>query len=159
MMKENKREEKICLFFASDYHFEMISLPYIEKNLEKNNKVIILTENNLEDTIEKLVSKVNLSEEKKKKILNLNWKQDDLNKFKEIKEYSQNKQETVIFIKGKENYIKNINENIEKWTKENEKIKIIDCYEIDENTVRSGNIINNYSKILSTSGEKRITNV
>ncbi len=141
MNKTDLTKEKTCAIFASDYHFEMISLPYIEKNLEKNNKVIILTENNLEDTIEKLVSKVNLSEEKKKKILNLNWKQDDLNKFKEIKEYSQNKQD------------------IEKWTKENEKIKIIDCYEIDENTVRSGNIINNYSKILSTSGEKRITNV
>ena len=85
MNKTDLTKEKTCAIFASDYHFEMISLPYIEKNLEKNNKVIILTENNLEDTIEKLVSKVNLSEEKKKKILNLNWKQDDLNKFKEIK--------------------------------------------------------------------------
>ena len=47
MMKENKREEKICLFFASDYHFEMISLPYINKKLDESKEVIVLTENNL----------------------------------------------------------------------------------------------------------------
>ncbi len=46
-IKESK--EKICSFYASDYHFEMIILPYIEKNLEKNKKIIILTENNLEE--------------------------------------------------------------------------------------------------------------
>ena len=39
MMKKNKRKEKICLFFASDYHFEMISLPYINENLKKNKNV------------------------------------------------------------------------------------------------------------------------
>ena len=159
MNKTDLTKEKTCAIFASDYHFEMISLPYIEKNLEKNNKVIILTENNLEDTIEKLVSKVNLSEEKKKKILNLNWKQDDLNKFKEIKEYSQNKQETVIFIKGKENYIKNINENIEKWVQNKSNIKVIDCYDINEIDSNLSTVMSKYQNILNTSGEKSVENL
>ena len=44
-------KEKTCAFYASDYHFEMISLPFIEKNIEENKEIIILTENNLEDTI------------------------------------------------------------------------------------------------------------
>ena len=69
-MKEiQKTKEKTCAFFASDYHFEMISLPYIEKELEKNKKIIILTENDLENTIKNLISKINLNEEKKKKYL------------------------------------------------------------------------------------------
>ena len=155
----NKTKEKTCAFYASDYHFEMISLPFIERNLESNKEIIILTENDLEDTVKVLISKINLREEKKKNLSKINWNHNDLLKFKQIKRNVENNKNTIVFIKGKENYIKNINENIEKWTKENEKIKIIDCYEIDENTVRSGNIINNYSKILSTSGEKRITNV
>ena len=41
MNKETK--EKICTFFVSDYHFEMISLPYIDKKLEENEEIIILT--------------------------------------------------------------------------------------------------------------------
>ena len=45
MIKENKREEKLCLFFASDYHFEMISLPYINESLKENKNVIIVDAN------------------------------------------------------------------------------------------------------------------
>ena len=41
-MSINKTKEKICTFFVSDYHFEMKSLPYITKNLEKEKKRIIL---------------------------------------------------------------------------------------------------------------------
>ena len=46
-------KEKICAFYASDYHFEMISLPYINKKMENKEDIIILTENNLEETLAK----------------------------------------------------------------------------------------------------------
>ena len=36
-------DEKVCSFFASDYHFEMITLPYIKESIEKNKKVIVFT--------------------------------------------------------------------------------------------------------------------
>ena len=67
MNKDKNTKEKICAFYASDYHFEMISLPYIESKLEEKNEVIILTENNLEETIKILISRMNLAEEKKKR--------------------------------------------------------------------------------------------
>ena len=126
MNKNQETKEKICAFYASDYHFEMISLPYINQKLEENKEVIILTENNLEDTMKTLISKMNLKEEKKKDIMKIDWKKDDLNKFKKIKEEAEKEKDMIIFIKGKENYIKNVNQNIEKWTKEKNEIKIID---------------------------------
>ncbi len=156
-MKEiQKTKEKTCAFFASDYHFEMISLPYIEKELEKNKKIIILTENDLENTIKNLISKINLNEEKKKKIFNLNWKNDDLNKFKQIKNEVENNKEMTIFIKGKENYIKNINQNIEKWITKSENVKTIDCYDIEEVGEEINEITKRYKTVLSTTGEKKI---
>ena len=42
MKEENTSNKKMCEFYVSDYHFEMISLPYIVKNLESKRKVIIL---------------------------------------------------------------------------------------------------------------------
>ena len=111
----NKTKEKTCAFYASDYHFEMISLPFIERNLESNKEIIILTENDLEDTVKVLISKINLREEKKKNLSKINWNHNDLLKFKQIKRNVENNKNTIVFIKGKENYIKNINENIEKW--------------------------------------------
>lgn len=156
-MKEiQKTKEKTCAFFASDYHFEMISLPYIEKELEKSKEVIILTENDLENTIKNLISKINLNEEKKKKIFNLNWKNDDLNKFKQIKNKVENNKEMTIFIKGKENYIKNINQNIEKWITKSENVKTIDCYDIEEVGEEINEITKRYKTVLSTTGEKKI---
>ena len=156
MDKNQGTKEKICTFYASDYHFEMISLPYIDKKIEENKEVIVLTENNLEETMKTLISKMNLKQEKKNKILNINWKHDDLNKFKKINNNVKEQKEMIIFIKGKENYIKNINKNIEKWTEKNNNIKVIDCYDMEEVSDKVDNIIDNYKTILNTKGEKTI---
>ena len=156
-MKINqKTKEKICAFYASDYHFEMMSLPYINKNLDENNKIIIFTENNLENTINILLSKINFKEEKKKKIFNIDWKDNDLEKFKKMKEDKKIGRNVIIFIKGKENYINNINKNIEKWIENENNFKIIDCYDVNEIADNMDNIMKKYEKILNTSGEKRI---
>lgn len=158
MRKNQLTKEKTCAFYASDYHFEMISLPYIEKNLENNKDIIVLTENNLEDTMRILISNVNLKEEKKQKIIKINWKNDDLNKFKQIKEDVDENKEIIIFIKGNKNYINNINENIKKWVEKNENVKIIDCYNIEEVNGEMVDIIEKYQNVLSVRGETKIEN-
>ena len=155
MVKENKNQEKLCLFFASDYHFEMISLPYINENLKKENNVIIMTENDLNGTVDKLLANVNLAQEEKDKITKVDWKNDDVSKFKEIKSANENGRETIIFVKGKERYIDSVNKNIENWINTNG-TKIIDCYDINEVYEDVSNIAQNYNKILSTSGVEKL---
>ena len=155
MVKENKNQEKLCLFFASDYHFEMISLPYINENLKKDNNVIIMTENDLNGTVDKLLSSVNLTEEEKDKITKVDWKNDDVSKFKEIKSANENGKETIIFVKGKENYIDSVNKNIGNWIKTKD-TKIIDCYDINEVYEDVSSIAKNYNRILSTSGVEKL---
>ena len=155
---ENKTKEKICAFYASDYHFEMISLPYISKSMDENKEIIILTENNLENTVNTLISRMNLKDAKRNKILKLNWKDDDLEKFKEISKKSKENANLVIFIKGKENYIENVNKKIKKWVESNDKIKIIDCYEFYEIEDKIEKIADGYDKILGTSREVNFYN-
>ena len=155
MVKQNKKEEKLCLFFASDYHFEMISLPYINENLKKDHNVIIMTENDLDVTVDKLLSRVNLTEEEKEKITKIDWKSDDVSKFKEIKSANKSNKETIIFVKGKENYIDTVNKNINNWINNNE-VKVIDCYDINEVYEDISSIAKNYNKILSTSGVEKL---
>ena len=159
MNKNQKTKDKICSFYTSDYHFEMISLPYINKKIEENKEVIILTENNLENTIKKLITNINLSEDKKEKILKLNWKNDDLKKFKLINKYIENNKNMVVFIKGNENYIKNINKNIEKWIEKNADIQVIDCYNLEEISEKLDKVAANYTKVLSTKGKKYLVNI
>lgn len=155
MIRENKGKEKLCLFFASDYHFEMITLPYINENLNKNKKIIVVTENNLDKTIEKVLSRINLTEEDKNKLITLNWKNDDISKIEEIKKADDEKRDTIVFVKGKEDYIDNINNNLGTSIK-NERVTIIDCFDINEVQDDIGNIAKKYDKILSTSGVEKL---
>lgn len=159
MSINKKAKEKTCAFYASDYHFEMITLPYIERNMEKEKKVIILTENNLKETANKLIERINLNEEKKKKLIKIDWNNNDLNKFKQIKNIADSNEELIILVKGTENYIKNINKNITKWTQESEKIKIIDCYDMEEIGEKMDEIMEGYKNVLSTTGERKIEKI
>ncbi len=155
MVKENNSKEKLCLFFASDYHFEMISLPYINENLKKNKKIIMVTENNLDGTVNKLLSNINLNEKEKNEIAKIDWKNDDINKFKEIKNANEEGKETIIFVKGRESYINNINKNLDNWINVDD-MKVIDCYDINEVYDDVSEIAKKYNKILSTSGVEKL---
>ena len=155
MMKENKREEKLCLFFASDYHFEMISLPYINESLKKNKDVVIMTENDLGNSVNKVISSINLNEEEKNRLNKIDWKNDELNKFKEVKNADKDGKELLIFVKGKENYINNMNKNIENWT-DLKNVEIVDCYDINEVQNNAGEIAKQYDNVLFSSGVEKM---
>lgn len=150
MNKNEKTKEKSCIFYVSDYHFEMISLPYISKKIEEGKKIIILTEENLEETIKVLVEKINLKEEKKKQILKINWNKDDIEKLQKIKE----EKEVEILIKGTEEYINKMNKEIEQINNKN--IKIIDCYNIEKTKEKIDSIMIKYNNLISTIGEKSV---
>lgn len=156
MNKNKDTKEKICAFYASDYHFEMISLPYINKKIEENNEVVILTENNLEGTMKNLLKNINLKEEKKEKIWEIDWKNNDLEKLETIKTKIDEKKDIVVFVKGNEKYIRKVNQNMQEWIPEEKQIKIIDCYNLEEVGENLKGVMAGYHKILKTFGEKEI---
>ena len=57
-----------------------------------------------------------------------------------------------------ENYIENMNRNIENWIN-NSDVKVVDCYDINEIKEDASNIEKNYTKILSTSGVVTVNNL
>ena len=150
-----EKKNKTCTFYASDYHFEMIILPYVNKKIDENNNIVIFTQNNLKESVDTLISRMNLKDEKKEKILNLNWKDNDSQKFNILKEYEDNKQKTVVFIKGTEDYIKNVNDNINKNSSKSN-LEIIDCYSVEDLKNGMTEITNKYESYLNTSGETKI---
>ncbi len=145
-------KEKLCLFFASDYHFEMISLPYINGKLKENKEVIMITENDLNNTVNVVLDRITLKPEEKEKIINIDWKSNNLDKIKKLK--NENK-EKIIFIKGKEKYIDDMNKNINNLISD-KNTQVIDCYDINEVQENVKEIAKGYSKILSTSGIEKL---
>lgn len=114
--------QKTCCFYASDFHLEMTILPYINKKMEQEKDIVIITENNLEESIKILISKINMKN--KEKILKIDWNN------KGIEKINKN---SVIIVNGTQNFIKDINRKIDILKKDkNPSIELVDCYLFDE---------------------------
>lgn len=140
MVVENEKTEKIYSIYVSDFHLEMILVPYINEKINNKENVVIQTEKDLKSTLEILMSKMNLKNEEKINILNLGWRKGE----KEIIENSN------IIIIGTKEYIQNIHDKIEK---NHIRCKdIIDCYDFEEIKEEIDNIVCKYNKSLNTLG-------
>ena len=140
MVVENNKAQKMYSLYVSEFHLEMILLPYIKNKIENNEKITILTQNDLNQTIQTLIEKTNLNNEEKRKILNLGWGTEE----KELKENSN------IIVVGKKEYIENVNEKIKKSNIIHR--DIIDCYNLEEIKNEINNIICKYDTNLNTKG-------
>ena len=136
MFTKECKLDKYCCFYVSDFHLEMILLPYIKSKINEK-KVHIFTEYNLLESLKILLDKINFTEDDKNKILELNWcineKQDVLD-------------DCIIIINGNTDYI----EKIEKKLKNLKNAKIIHCYNISKNNLKIAEIKKNYKGILNT---------
>lgn len=145
MITKEQDINKKCLFCVSDYHLEMILLPYI---IEKKDeyKTIVFTESNLENSINVLLTKVNLKEEDKEIIKNIDWNKNDSLKFEQIEEIKDNK--LNIIINGSYEYIKLINKKLERIINKN--IEIVDCFHIGNPDLDVLELSKKYNCILNT---------
>ena len=145
MITKEQSINKYCCLYVSEYHLEMILLPFI-KNKLKESEILIFTQNNLLETLHTLLKKTNLSNENKEKIANIkNWNTEkiDLINNENVKEYT-------VIINGNKEYRDIINKKIRKY-KINVK-NIVDCYDVNNTSIKLNYIQNNYIGVLNTEG-------
>lgn len=152
MFTKEKNFEKICSFYASDYHLEMIMIPYINRKIEEKANVKIITEKKLFQTAKDVISKINLPENKKNELLKIDWNN---NKIENVRKKEKNG-EKVIFVIGSENYIEEKNYEICKNINDHQILKIVNCYSLEDAQKNMSQIVANHTKILNTLEEKEI---
>ena len=152
MFTKEKNFEKICSFYASDYHLEMIMIPYINKKIEEQANVEIITEKNLTKSVEEVVSKINIPQERKNEIMKIGWSNNDIENLRK----NEKNGDKVIFVVGRKNYIESINKEINNMSKDNSRIKVVNCYNLEDAQSDMPQIVANHSKILNTIEEKEI---
>lgn len=160
---EKKNVLRLCSFYVSDWHLITMLLPYVNRKIDEGTKIATILENDIQENVKTLVSRLNLKDEGK--ILNINW----TNKNNKIEEIIKNNigNEILIIVNGSKEYIKNANEKINKYLEKNEekliktntRLKIADCFEIVEFNGSIVEILDSHDKILNTSGEKEINEV
>lgn len=163
MKKESKKIERLCSFYVSKWHLTTMLLPYINRKIDEDVKIITILENNIEENIKTLVEKLNLKN--KEKILNIHWNTTSDTKYKEIEKKLKmeigEKINNVILINGCKNYMKKNNENLEKWFQKSSIscLKIINFYEVGSFNDNIMEILDNHDRVFNTSGEKEIKEV
>lgn len=139
MTANKETTEKKCCFYASEFHLEMTIMPYINKKIEENKNIVIVTENKLEETMKILISRMNIKN--KDSICALNWNNSDIVEATE-------KDDLVIIINGNKKFIENKNKDIEKMQK-NTIVELVDCYSFDEIKDEIVEIRANYTEVLN----------
>ena len=137
---EKKENKKMYVFYVSEFHLEMILLPFVNKKIDVKEKIIINTEYDLEDTMKVLLNRMNLKEENKEKILGLNWN-------KKEKQEMYNKSNIITI--GRQEYIDKINSEIKQENLNN--IRMLDCYKFDDIKEEISDIANKYDGNFNTS--------
>lgn len=139
---------KACNFYVSQWHLFAALLPYVRDELKKNNRIIIISQDNLEKGIKELVGKLNLKFENKNGINDIEWINDELilNLKEEIKP-------VTMIVQGDLSFIKDINRYIEANIKNiYRKVTIINCYEIYDTNDILYNILDEHDFVFNTAG-------
>lgn len=155
--------KKLCNFYVSDLHLAVMLLPYLSKQIDEDVEITTIFERLEKKNIEEILERLNIRN--KNKILNIDWLNGNKNTTEEIEKCVKNKvndkKKKIFIIGGKREFIKSNNEIIMNSCNlgmDDETIKIIDCYNVEEVGIESKSIIKNYDGMLNTSGEMEVFN-
>lgn len=146
-MQENQMI-KACNFYVSEWHLFAALLPYVRDELKKNNKVLIISQDNLEKGIKHLVEKLNLKFENKNGIDDVVWLNEDF-----VLELKEEITPVNIVIQGTTEFIAEINLYLERNLRPfYRKVTIINCYEIYDTNDILYNILDDHDYVFNTAG-------
>lgn len=139
MIANKEINNKKCCFYASDFHLEMTLVPYINKKIEENKEVIIVTQKQLEESVKVLLSKMNIKN--KQKILEIDWNNSNINKI-------IGKENSTIIINGTKQFIEKQNQEVTNILGK-QFCELINCFYFDEIKDEIVEIRENYTSALN----------
>lgn len=146
-MNKNKKV-KACNFYISQWHLFSALLPYVRDELSKNHKVLIISQDNLENGIKHLVEKLNIKFENKNGIDDVVWLNEEI-----VLELREEITPVTIVVQGTRNFIKEINiylsYNLDPIYRD---LTIINCYEIYDTNEDLYNILDEHDFVFNTAG-------
>ncbi len=139
-----KKINKLCSFYANNWHLIVKILPFICKQMMKE-KIIVISQENLQEEVKQILERLNIKQEIKEKIIKLNWNKEE-NMENNLKNICEN---ANIIVVGNKDYIENVNCKIEGLNKTE---TIINCFEIMQFNKHIEEILYKHDKVLNTSG-------
>lgn len=138
---------KACNFYVSEWHLFAALLPYVREELKNKNKVLVISQDKLENGMKGLVKRLNLHFENEKGIDEVEWFNDEF--ILEIKE----EKAVNIVVQGTMEFIKEINSYLlDKLNENSTELRIINCYEVYNSNTMLYNILDEHDYVFNTAG-------
>ena len=142
-------DNRYCAVCVNDMHLVVMLMPYIEKELEKGEKIVTIFEKSLKEKVDLFYTKVNLENSKKTKLKKIEWTENTASE-----EEIFNMKNKIVLVKGSYEYINKMNMCL------NDKVnKVINCFELDIFEKNSREILKCHDYILNTLGVKKISDM
>ena len=139
---------KACNFFVSEWHLFAALLPYLKDELKKNNKIIFISQDKLENKLKELTQKISVKFENKNGIDDITWIDGDT-----ILNLNSEYEKTSIIIQGTYDYIETINNLLSQGLKKVFKeCLIINCYDVFDTNNMLHEILEKHDYIFNTGG-------
>lgn len=146
-MQENKTI-KACNFYVSEWHLFAALLPYLKDELKKNNRIIFIAQDKLEDKLKELTQKINIKFENKNGINDITWIDKNT-----IIDMNDECKKTTIIIQGTYDYIETMNNLLMQGLKEVYKeYLIINCYDVFDTSNMFHEIMQKHDFVFNTGG-------
>lgn len=140
MTVNKETTDRKCCFYASDFHLEMTIVPYINKKIEENKNIVIITENDLQETVNILISKMNIKN--KNAILELDWNNSNINQI-------VGKNNLLIITNGSRNFVETQNKKMKEMLLDETQVEMVDCYNFEEVKDEMVEIGERYTELLN----------
>jgi len=150
MYKAKDNLEKICNLYASDWHMLTTVLAYLKNKNLTFEPTAFISEKNLKNDFEFILSKLSISEDIQKSLRNIPW-------YKNILNLGIHKNSTYI-ISGSPEYISTINKHFEEKNSLSN-VTIINCFPALDNNLNLKEILSKHTKVLNSSGVKKISEI
>ncbi len=160
-MYYEKNLKRMSSFYVNEVHLITMLLPYVKSKINEECEIHTILQNDLDKTVSLLLKRLNLKDDVKLKISSIDWKAKNVEEYIEKENNMKSKRTNYIFINGDAKFVREANNLLENFNKNNENIKIIiiNCYDIIEFNKNIIEILNNTDEILNTSGEHEIEEI
>lgn len=140
------KSEMICGFYISESHLTTMLIPYIYKKIKEGSRIETFFEEDLED----IFSNINLENTYDREIFKaIDWKKLKSEELSSKFEGEKN----IIIVAGKSNFISHINRLVLNF---HTNFTLVNCYNVKELNRNISSIIEEYGKVLYTSGIEEV---
>ncbi len=146
---------KACNFYVSEWHLFAALLPYVREELKQSNKIVVVSQDKLENGMRSLVKRLNLHFENEKGIDEISWFNDDF-----VMEINEEINPITIVVQGTIEFIKEINTYLSaNLIPSSTEIKIINCYEVYDTNTMLYNILDEHDFVFNTAGMNKKSDI